>query len=215
MKGRKIPYTAAELEWLEANRTMVIGDYHAAFVKAFNRPDVSAMNLHSLRKRKGWRTGRTGQFVQGECRADNPARKGHTHAGCEKGWFRKGNAPHNRVPLGTERIGKDGYVEVKVALPNPYVKGQQTRFIHKHRYLWEQKNGPLPKDHALKCKDGNKQNCDPANWELIPRGMLPRLNGKGSRGRQYDKAPAEVKPAIMAIARLEHTVATRLEETKP
>jgi hypothetical protein len=39
--------------------------------------------------------------------------------------------------------------------------------------------------------------------------MLPRLNGKGSRGRDYDTAPAELKPTIMAVAKLEHGVAAK------
>jgi hypothetical protein len=36
----------------------------------------------------------------------------------------------------------------------------------------------------------------------VPRALLPRLSGKS--GRNYDHAPDEIKPTIMAIARLEH-----------
>lgn len=46
MKGRAIPYSADEMAWLEANRLMVISDYHAAFVARFGRDDVSLINLH-------------------------------------------------------------------------------------------------------------------------------------------------------------------------
>jgi hypothetical protein len=63
---------------------------------------------------------------------------------------------------------------------------------------------------VLKCK-GDPANADPANWEAVPRGLLPRLNGKASRGRNYDKAPDELKPTIMAVAKLEH----RLHEKSP
>lgn len=45
-------------------------------------------------------------------------------------------------------------------------------------------------------------NCDPDNWVAVPRALLPRLSGKS--GRDYDHAPDEIKPTIMAIARLEH-----------
>ena len=72
MKGHPIRYSAEEWTWLEANRAMVISDYHRAFCEAFGRADVSAVNLHSLRKRKGWRTGRTGCFVKGQ----EPVNKG-------------------------------------------------------------------------------------------------------------------------------------------
>jgi hypothetical protein len=43
--------------WLEDNRLMVIGDYHHAFVAAFARADVTAADLHGLRKRKRWKVG--------------------------------------------------------------------------------------------------------------------------------------------------------------
>lgn len=59
---------------------------------------------------------------------------------------------------------------------------------------------------ALKCK-GDPANPDPSNWELVSRGVLPRLNGQ--KGRRYDTAPAELKPTIMAIAKLEHRLAER------
>jgi hypothetical protein len=39
---------------------------------------------------------------------------------------------------------------------------------------------------------------------MIPVGMLPRLNNQW--GREYDKAPAELKPTIMAVAKLEHRI---------
>ena len=75
----------------------------------------------------------------------------------------------------------------------------------KHRWLWERANGPVPEGHALKCLDGDRTNTDPANWMAVPRALLPRLYGKC--GRNYDAAEPEVKPAIMAVARLEQRAA--------
>ena len=72
MKGHPIVYSREEMAWLEKNRLMAIADYHRAFVKRFGREDVEAANLHSLRKRKRWLTGRTGQFIKGQ----SPANKG-------------------------------------------------------------------------------------------------------------------------------------------
>ena len=57
MTRSRIPYSPAEMRWLEENRLMVIGDYHRAFVEAFGRADVTAAHLHGLRKRKGWKVG--------------------------------------------------------------------------------------------------------------------------------------------------------------
>jgi hypothetical protein len=67
---------------------------------------------------------------------------------------------------------------------------------------WEAANGPLPRDHALKCLDGNRLNTDPANWACIPRALLPRLAGRWRRA--YDTAPPELRPTLLAIATLEH-----------
>ena len=85
---------------------------------------------------------------------------------------------------------------------NPWT-GAATRPVHKHRWLWEQANGPVPKGHRLKCLDGDKTNCDPSNWEAIPMALAPRLDGRFGRG--YETAPAELKPAIMATARIATT----------
>lgn len=210
MKGHPIRYSAEEWTWLEANRAMVISDYHRAFCEAFGRADVSAVNLHSLRKRKGWRTGRTGCFVKGQ----EPVNKGKPcapgtggrHPNAQRTQFRKGQRPHNTNYLHHERVSKDGYVEISVDQTNPYT-GFERRYVLKHRWLWERANGPVPDGHALKCIDGNKLNTDPSNWEVIPRALLPRLNGRFGRG--YDEAPAELKPAILAVAKIEHKLRER------
>ena len=95
----------------------------------------------------------------------------------------------------------DGYVEISVAETNPHT-GYPRRYVQKHRWLWEKLHGPVPEGHCLKSLDGNKANTDPANWECIPRGLLPRLSGRHTRA--YDPAPAALKPLIMATAKLEH-----------
>jgi hypothetical protein len=212
MKGRAITYSAAEMAWLKQNRSMIISDYHAAFASAFDRPDVSASHLHALRKRKGWRTGRTGHFVKGK----DPHNKGKPHPSRGRSTqtqFKRGNLPHNAKGPGHERIdSKDGYVVLIVDEVNPWT-GAKTRPVHKHVYLWEQINGPIPKGHCLKCLDGNKRNTDPSNWELISRGLLPRLNGgKASRTIAYDSAPAELKPAILTVAKIDHAIKQKREK---
>ena len=146
-------------------------------------------------------TGRTGKFKKGQ----EPANKGKpmpSHPNSARTQFRKGARPHTWRGPGHESIdSKDGYVWMIVAERNPYT-GAATRRVMKHRYLWERANGPVPEGHVLKCLDGDKTNTDPANWIAIPRGLLPRLAGRWSRS--YDDAPAEIKPTLLAIARLEN-----------
>lgn len=209
MKGRNIPYSADELEWLGANRTLSIGEYHRAFVAAFGRDDVSAANLHSLRKRKGWRTGRTGCFAKGDAPVNKGKKcepgKGGRHPNARKTQFRKGERSGVAVrlwkPVGTERMAKDGYLERKIHDGLPL----QSRWRAVHLIRWEAINGPVPKGFALKCMDGDRLNTDPANWEAIPRAIMPRLNGGRFKTKlAFDDAAPEVKPALLAIAKLEH-----------
>lgn len=208
MKGRDIPYSAEELAWLSSNRRMVISEYAASFNAKFGR-DISARNLHALRKRKGWKTGRTGCFPKGNVphNAGKPCEpgRGGNHPNARKTQFKKGGMSGRAralyKPIGSERLCKDGYLERKIHDGMPF----QSRWRAVHLIEWEAVNGPMPKGHALKCLDGNRLNTDPANWEAIPRALLPRLAG-GTRKTKvaYDDAPDELKPAILAVAKLEY-----------
>jgi hypothetical protein len=217
MKGHPIIYSAEEMAWLEANRLMVISDYASAFAERFGR-SVDAKNLHALRKRKGWKTGRTGFFEKGEEPHNKgkpcPEGRGGKHPNARKTQFRKGNAPHNTNHLWHERVSKDGYVEISVPETNKHT-GFERRYALKHKWLWEQKNGPVPAGCALKCLDGNRQNCDPSNWEPVSRKLLPRLAG-GNRYRRvlaYDDAAPEVRPALITIAKLAIAAGSRRAKT--
>lgn len=201
MKGQAIRWTDEELAYIEANATLPRAELLRNFRFWFDRPEVNKSNLAALCKRKGWLTGRTGQFVKGQ-ESHNKGKKGFAPPGSEKGWFkpgsRNGRAEDLYQPIGTERISRDGYRERKIHDGLPL----QSRWRAVHLIEWEALNGPLPKGHALKCLDGDRANTDPSNWTCVPRAMLPRLNGINGRG--YDQAPAEVKPTLMAITRLEH-----------
>jgi hypothetical protein len=203
MKGKPIDLCDQELAWIEAHHDWSRQDLHRGFCARYMRTDVSLSNLASLCKRKGWLTGRTGCFAPGQA----PANKGKPmpyNAASAATRFKKGQRPANKVDIGHESINR-GYVMVCVAAPNPHTSAQ-THMAFKHRWLWEQAHGPVPDGMALKCLDGDRTNCSPANWQCIPVAMLPRLNGRFGRG--YDTAPAEVKPVIMLISTLEHKART-------
>jgi hypothetical protein len=205
MKGRAIRYTDDELAWIEAHAHLPRREMHARFVARFDRPVISQANLASLCKRKGWLTGRTGRFQAGQP-SWNKGREMPSHPNSRRTQFKPGGVPHTFRGPGHESICKDGYVWIIVAERNPHT-GAATRRVMKHRRLWEQRHGPLPEGHCLKCLDGDKTNTDPENWACVPRALLPRLNGRF--GRDYDSAPAELKPLILQIARLEHAARTR------
>lgn len=202
MKGVAIPYSLEERAFLSKNRTLTRRELHAAFVETFSRDDVSLANLTALCKREKWLTGRNGRYLKGAV----PMNKGKAmpyNAAFAAHRFPKGNLPHNTKYLGHERLAKDGYIEVSVEKRNPHT-GFERSYVRKHVWLWEQAHGKIPDGMCLKCLDGNKLNTDPSNWQAIPRALLPRLNGRFGRG--YDAAPAEIKPVILATAKLEHAL---------
>lgn len=210
--GKQIRYTNAELVWLKARKEMPRRELHAAFCDAFARQDVSVDHIIALMKRKGWLTGRTGQFKKGNV-SPNKGRKGYYAPGSEKGWFKRGErrgvASKLYKPIGTERITVDGYVERKIHDGMPL----QSRWRAVHLINWEAQNGPIPEGHCLKCLDGNTQNTAPDNWEAIPRAVNLRLNGRTVL--KYDDAEDELKPLVLANAKLHHAAREAERGEKP
>lgn len=197
--------SADEIAWLKENyrlsRSEVGPALRAAFPGGSNPTD---QQVAAWRKRNRMRTGNDVKFKPGH----SPWSKGKKLGPNEKNaatQFKPGQKPHNAKPIGYESLNPDGYVLICVDRPNPFYPDRATHMAFKHRELWEAKNGPVPEGHALKCLDGDKTNCDPKNWEAVPLGLLSRLHGKS--GRDYDRAPDELKPIIMATAKLEHAVA--------
>lgn len=109
--------------------------------------------------------GLTGRFKKGQI-PHNKGQKGVCAKGCEKTWFQKGHLPADTKPLGYERVTKDGYTEVKIAM-RPSSSDCNDNFVLKHRLIWEQANGPIPKGYIVTFKDGNKRNLDINNLALI------------------------------------------------
>jgi hypothetical protein len=116
-------------------------------------------------------SGLTGHFEKGR----NPANKGTKgiyNVGGNRTSFKKGQRPKNYKPVGTERIDRDGYLLIKAFDDGPWHK----RWRHKHRVLWEDVKGPVPRGHCLIFLDGNKQNIDLENLQMITQKQLVRLN---------------------------------------
>lgn len=75
--------------------------------------------------------------------------------------FKKGNIPHNHRAVGSERITKNGYIEIKIKEPN--------KWQLKHRYIYEKKYGKIPKGYNLIFLDGNKQNLEITNLKMVSK----------------------------------------------
>lgn len=118
-------------------------------------------------------TGFTGRFQKG----DIPFNKGKSQKDymsaesiekTKKTRFKKGQSPINWRPVGSERITKYGYTEIKIAEPNVWEL--------KHKVLWEREHGSIPPKHVVIFADGNKENLDINNLMLISREKLLIMN---------------------------------------
>ena len=89
--------------------------------------------------------------------------------------FKKGDKPANIKPVGSEREDIDGYIKIKIAEPN--------KWQHKHRVIWEQANGPVPKGFVIIFEDGNIRNFNLENLKCIPKSLLSYINIRKLHGK--------------------------------
>ena len=164
-----------------------------AFNQYFNldRPYASIV---ACLKNNSITSGKDCRFLKGH-KPWNKGKKGYM--GANRTSFKKGHLPHNHRPLWSERVSKDGYIEISVPEKNPYT-GFKTRFKHKHIWLWEQVHGKVPDGYVVIFKDGNVRNFEPTNFELVTRATLLSMNQQG-----YKTQPDELKPSVLALAKLE------------
>lgn len=102
-----------------------------------------------------------------------------------------------RVPVGSEREGKDGYVVVKVR-EEATVPMSKDNWELKHVHVYEQHFGPVPEGHVVYFADGDRRNFDPENLVAVPRRLVGLMNQPGSP-RWHDRASLE---ACVALAEL-------------
>lgn len=205
MKGRTIQYSEVELAFLHAHAALPRRDLHARFVERFDRADVTRDQIKAKCTRMGLKTGRTGCYRTGNVPA-NKGRRGQSAPGSKATQFKSGQMPHNTKPLGYERIcKKDGYILIKVAQRDPHT-GAATRMVRKHRHVWAQANGPIPKGHVVRFLNGDKTDCDIENLICVPTSLNARLNVMG-----FNDLPPELRGTALAQARL----ADRIGELAP
>lgn len=106
------------------------------------------------------------------------------------GVFKKGNVPHNEMPIGSIR-DINSYNEIKYA---------NHKWMSLARYNWEQVHGPVPKDMCVFKLDGNKYNDDISNLCLVTRKDLAMLN------RNHKQLPQELKEVQILINQIKEIV---------
>ena len=118
-----------------------------------------ALNRYKLQ------TGLNGNFKKGS----TPWNKGlKGYMGANKTSFKKGTIPPQYRPIGSERINKEGYLEIKVADPN--------KWELKHRYIYKKHYGDIPKGHNVIFADTDKTNLNIDNLILVSKSEMLILN---------------------------------------
>ena len=109
--------------------------------------------------------------------------------GSRRTTFKKGNVPANRRPIGSERIDKDGYILIKMQDGH-----KNNNWIKKHRYLYEQAYGKIPKGHKVIFADGNNRNFDLDNLVLITdaEGLIMNRNKLFKKDKDLTKAGVSI-----------------------
>lgn len=129
--------------------------------------DFSVTQIKSAKSRNKISSGLTGCFEKGHS-TWNKGKKGYFAPGTEKTRFQKGHKNANTREVGSERITKDGYIEVKVAEPNVWRL--------KHAVVFERENGKIPKNCSILFLDGDKKNTDISNLKIVLKSELLIMN---------------------------------------
>ena len=127
---------------------------------------LTEKQIKSYRGNNNLNSGLTGRFEKGQI----PHNKGKKYPNMPRnsGQFQKGGKPPNYVPVGTINYTTDGYPKEKIGDPN--------KWVLKHRKVWEDNFGPIPKGHSVCFLDGDKTNYDISNLVLLSREELIRMN---------------------------------------
>lgn len=126
--------------------------------------------------------------------------KGKSTGGWKPTQFKSGHRPSNYMPVGSERVNGEGYVDIKVADPN--------KWRAKHLILWEEANGPVPEGHIILFGDKDRRNFDLDNLLLVSKKQLLTLNRRG-----LIKRDTELTRSAILVTDLIHKV-TSLQKKK-
>lgn len=147
---------------------------NATLARIFRRTESSIQNLaikRGWRKSAAYMAGKPGCFKPGLV----PWNKGKPHptrGRAAETQFRKGQRPHTWVPIGHERVSKEGILERKVQDSDH----PKDNFRSVHSIIWEERHGPIPEGYIVRFKSGDKRNFDDDNLELVSRADHMRRN---------------------------------------
>jgi len=179
-------FTYEEIEFIEQNvKNRSTSELTELFNNHFSL-NLKVSQIVSFKHNHKLSSGIDCRFLKGNV-PYNKGKKGF--GGYEPTQFKKGNIPHNHKPVGTERVTRDGYVEVKIA--------ESRKWKAKHILIYEQHNGIVPKGSVVIFGDGNNRNLNINNLICVSRQQLLLLNK-----RNLIQADAELTRTGIIIADL-------------
>lgn len=193
-KKKQHKWTDEEKEYLAS---IVKGSTYEEITKQMNDKfeyNFSKEQIKGMMYRNKLTTGTVGYFKKGS----TPWNKGlKGYMGANKTSFKKGTIPPQYRPVGSERITKDGYIEIKVEDPN--------KWELKHRVIWEQHNGEIPKGYAIIFADGDKSNLDIDNLLLVSRKQLLFMNRNNlrSENKEFTKVGVNIANVMIKLSEIE------------
>lgn len=161
-------YEQEHIDFIKAHQGASAREMVELFTEHFNI-HVTKNQMKGVMYRNNISSGKTGRFEKGH----KPHSKGQKmskeqYEKCKPTMFKKGHIPKNHREIGSERITKDGYIEVKIE--DPDVWGL------KHRLIYEEHYGEIPAGYSVIFGDGDKLNCDINNLILVSRSELLLMN---------------------------------------
>lgn len=118
----------------------------------------------------------------------------------EHTWFQKGAAVWNVKPLGSERITKDGYVEVKITDKFHYPEARKN-WRSKQLVVYEKAHNCKvdTKKYCVIFLDGNNRNFDVENLCLVTRAENRVLNTAWGK---WDRKSGDSEIGMSAVLRM-------------
>lgn len=159
--GRKF-YTTNEITWLRKNASKYSDKQLAEkFGTTPNSIKACIMN-HKIKP------GRNTCFKKGH-RPANFRMKGYSPGGRSVlTRFPKGHLPVNTMEDGAITVRLD-HPKDRNGRPYKWIRISMGKWIHYHRWIWEQANGPIPKTHVVIFNDGDTMNTVISNLKLVTK----------------------------------------------